>query len=153
MLVVDVRETTSARASDRFFRIRPGVDFELLTVLRVLVNGQPFDQGLVDRSGAQLTDLAELAGRMKRARLGVLDRSRGYPRRTAWLHFTAASPGIHAAGTAYRMDKVPLPMRSVLRSAHATDEDILHGIRHALTPSRARQMKISPLPGTLASPV
>jgi formylmethanofuran dehydrogenase subunit B len=35
-------------------------------------------------------------------------------------------------GTAYRMDKVPLPMRPALPSAHATDEDILLGIHHAV---------------------
>jgi len=48
------------------------------------------------------------------------------------VHFTAASPGINASGTAYRMDKVPLPMRPALRSRHATDEDILRGIRQAV---------------------
>jgi hypothetical protein len=30
------------------------------------------------------------------------------------------------------MDKVPLPMRPALRSRHATDEDILRGIRQAV---------------------
>jgi formylmethanofuran dehydrogenase subunit B len=250
MLVVDVRETLSARAADRFLQIRPGMDFELLTVLRALVNNRPFDRCLVEQSGLPLADLAALASQMKRARFGVIfygtgltqtrgkhmnvaailsltaalnaftkfvampmrdhgneagadnvlswltgypfgvdftrgyprsnpgeftavdllarreadaalivaadpwrtmpqaaiehleriphvviDRGRGCPRRTARVHFTAASPGIHAGGTAYRMDKVPLPMRSVLRSAYATDEHILHGIRHALAPS------------------
>jgi formylmethanofuran dehydrogenase subunit B len=48
------------------------------------------------------------------------------------VHFTAASPGIDTTGTAYRMDKVPLPMRPALRSAHATEEEILRGIRYAV---------------------
>ncbi len=55
----------------------------------------------------------------------VIDRMRARPRRRARVHFTAASPGINTPGTAYRMDKVPLPMRPALRSRHATDEDIL----------------------------
>ena len=44
MFVVDVRETPSARVADRFLQVRPGVDFELLTVLRALVNDQLFER-------------------------------------------------------------------------------------------------------------
>jgi formylmethanofuran dehydrogenase subunit B len=247
MLVIDVRETLSARAADRFLQIRPGMDFELLTVLRALVHDQPFDRQLIEASGVTLSDLTALVEQMKRARFGVffygtgltqtrgkhmnvaailaltaalnaftkfvampmrdhgneagadnvlswltgypfgvdftrgyprsnpgeftavdllarreadaalivaadpwatmpqaaidhleriphvvIDRTRGCPRRTTRVHFTAASPGINTAGTAYRMDKVPLPMRQVLSSTHPTDEDILHGILHAL---------------------
>jgi formylmethanofuran dehydrogenase subunit B len=247
MVVVDVRETPSAKAAHHFLQIRPGVDFELLTVLRALVNDQPFDQRLIEESGATKADLTALVDRMKSARFGVffygtgltqtrgkhmnvaailsltaalnahtkfvampmrdhgneagadnvlswltgypfgVDFTRGYPRSnpgeftavdllsrreadaalivaadpwrtmpqaaidhleriphvvigrsrecprtTARVHFTAATPGIETAGTAYRMDKVPLPMRPVLRSAHATDQEILRGIRYAV---------------------
>ncbi len=71
MVVVDVRETPSARAAIRFLQIRPGVDFELLTVLRALVNDRPFDHRLVETSGVTLADLTELVAQMKRARFGV----------------------------------------------------------------------------------
>jgi formylmethanofuran dehydrogenase subunit B len=247
MVVVDVRETLSARAANHFLQVRSGIDFELLTVLKALVNDQPFDHRLVEASGVTSADLAELVERMKRARFGVIfygtgltqtrgkhmnvaailsltaalnahtkfvampmrdhgneagadnamswltgypfgvDFTRGYPRsnpgeftvvdvlarreadaaliiaadpwrtmpraaldhleriphvvigrsrdcprRTTRVHFTAASPGIDATGTAYRMDKVPLPLRPALRSAHATEEEILRGIRYAV---------------------
>jgi formylmethanofuran dehydrogenase subunit B len=247
MVVVDVRETLTARAANRFLQVRPGVDFELLTVLKALVKDQPFDGDLIAGSGATIADLTTLVDRMKRARFGVffygtgltqsrgkhmnvaailsltaalnvhtkfvampmrdygneagadnvlswltgypfgVDFTRGYPRsnpgeftavdllarreadaalivaadpwrtmpraavdhleriphvvigrsrdcprRATRVHFTAASPGIEAAGTAYRMDKVPLPMRPVLRSVHPTDEDVLRGIHHAI---------------------
>ena len=247
MVVVDVRETPSARAANRFLQIRPGVDFELLTVLRALVNDRPFDHRLLETSGVTLADLTELVTQMKRARFGVffygtgltqtrgkhmnaaailsltaslnaftkfvampmrdygneagadnvlswltgypfgvdfargyprsnpgeftavdllarreadaalivaadpwttmpqaaidhleriphvvIDRMRARPRQSTRVHFTAASPGINTPGTAYRMDKVPLPMRPALRSRHATDEDILRGIRQAV---------------------
>ena len=247
MIVVDVRETPTARAAGRFLQIRSGFDFEVLTVLKALVNDQPFDRDLVEASGVTIADLTELVDRMKRARFGVffygtgltqtrgkhmnvaailgltaelnsftkfvampmrdlgneagadmalswltgypfgVDFTRGYPRsnpgeftavdllarreadaalivaadpwttmpqaaidhleriphvvigrarecarHTTRVHFTAASPGITSTGTAYRMDKVPMPMRTVLRSTHATDEDILRGIRQAV---------------------
>jgi len=243
MLVVDVRETPSARAADHFLQIRPGTDFELLTALRALVNDRPFDCSLVETCGLAIGELTALADRMKRARFGVnfygtgltqsrgrhmnvaavlaltaslnaytkfvampmrdygneagadnvlswlagypfgVDFTRGYPRSnpgeftavdllarreadaalivgadpwitmpqaaidhleriphvridrvrerprpTARVHFTTASPGIDSAGTAYRMDKVPLPIRAALRSTRPTDEEILRGI-------------------------
>jgi len=265
MVVVDVRETPSARAADVFLQIRPGTDFELITVLRALLDDRPFDGSLVDTCAVSIADLTRLRDRMKRARFGVnfygtgltqtrgkhmnvaavlaltaslnaftkfvampmrdhgneagidnvlswlagypfgVDYTRGYPRSnpgeftavdllarreadaaliiaadpwttmpqaaidhleriphvvidraracrraSARVHFTAASPGIDSAGTAYRMDKVPLPIRAAVTSAHATDENILLGIYQAL---RGSQTRISPLPGTQVSPL
>jgi formylmethanofuran dehydrogenase subunit B len=247
MVLVDVRETLSARASDQFLQIRSGADLEVLTTLRALVNDRTVDRGLVEASGLTLDQLGSLVERMKRARFGVfffgsgltmtrgkhanvaallaltaelnaftkfaampmrdygneagadavmnalagypfsVDYSRGYPRfnpgeftavdvlgreeadaalivaadpwttmpraaidhldripqivldrkitpasRAARVHFTTAAPGISSTGTAYRMDRIPLPLRPALRSAHATDEDILRGIDRAL---------------------
>jgi formylmethanofuran dehydrogenase subunit B len=247
MVLVDVRETLSARVSDQFLQIRSGADLEVLTTLRALVNDRKVDSGLVEATGLTLDQLGSLVDRMKRARFGVfffgsgltmtrgkhanvaallaltaelnaftkfaampmrdygneagadavmnalagypfgVDYSRGYPRfnpgeftavdllgreepdaalivaadpwttmpraaldhldripqivldrkitprsRAARVHFTTAAPGISSAGTAYRMDRIPLPVRSALRSAHATDEDILRGIHDAL---------------------
>jgi formylmethanofuran dehydrogenase subunit B len=247
MVLVDVRDTPSARASDQFLQIRPGADLEVLTSLRALVNDRTVDRDLVAATGVTLEQLMDLAERMKRARFGVfffgsgltmtrgkhanvaallaltgdlnaftkfaampmrdygnetgadavmnslagypfgVDFSRGYPRSNpgeftavdvlvreeadaalivaadpwttmpraaldhleriphividrkvtpaslaARVHFTTAVPGISEAGTAYRMDRVPFPLRPALRSPHATDEDVLRGIHDAL---------------------
>ena len=51
MVLVDVRETLSARASDVFLQIRPGADLEVLTALRALVKGRAVDRGLVEATG------------------------------------------------------------------------------------------------------
>jgi formylmethanofuran dehydrogenase subunit B len=83
----------------------------------------------------------------------VIERANVAPRRTAGVHFTAAVPGISTPGTAYRMDWMPVSLRPALQSPEPTDEEILHAIRHAVADARARQTRISPLPGTLVSPV
>jgi formylmethanofuran dehydrogenase subunit B len=83
----------------------------------------------------------------------VIDRASVAPRSTARVHFTAGAPGISTAGTAYRMDWMPVTLRPALQSPEPSDEEILHAIRHAVVDARARQTSISPLPGTLLSPV
>ena len=45
MVLVDIRETPSAKAADIFLQVRPGKDFEVLTILRALVKGQRVDAG------------------------------------------------------------------------------------------------------------
>ena len=45
MVLVDIRETPSAKAADIFLQIRPGKDFELITTLRALIKGQPRGRG------------------------------------------------------------------------------------------------------------
>jgi formylmethanofuran dehydrogenase subunit B len=247
MVLVDVRETLSAKASDLFVQIRPGADLEVLTALRALVHGGTVDRGLVEATGVTIGQLEDLVLRMKRARFGVfffgsgltmtrgkhanvaalltltaelndftkfatipmrdygneagadnvmswqagypfgIDFTRGYPRsnpgeftavdllarrdvdaalivaadpwstmpqtaldhldsvprividrrmtpasRAARVHFTTAAPGISSTGTAYRMDKVPIRLRSALPSAYGTDEDVLRGIRDSV---------------------
>jgi len=44
------------------------------------------------------------------------------------VHFTTAIYGIHRAGTAYRMDEVPIPLRPVLNSDLPSDEEVLSAI-------------------------
>ena len=51
MVLVDIRETPSAKAADIFLQIRPGKDFEVLTTLRALVKGQPVDDERVAETG------------------------------------------------------------------------------------------------------
>jgi formylmethanofuran dehydrogenase subunit B len=41
------------------------------------------------------------------------------------VQFTTAVYGVHAAGTAYRMDEIPIPLRRVMDTKYKTDEEIL----------------------------
>jgi formylmethanofuran dehydrogenase subunit B len=72
MVLVDIRETPSARAADLFLQIQPGKDFELVTTLIALVKGRPVNRDRVAETGATVEQLQDLADRMKRARFGVL---------------------------------------------------------------------------------
>jgi formylmethanofuran dehydrogenase subunit B len=55
------------------------------------------------------------------------------------VRFTTAIYGIHAAGTAYRMDEVPLPLKAFLPSDYLTDADVLSGIQSSIQKQRAPQ--------------
>ena len=72
MVLVDIRETASAKAADIFLQVRPGKDFEMLSVLRALVKGQRVDEEIVKEIGIPLETLLDLVHRMKTARFGVL---------------------------------------------------------------------------------
>jgi formylmethanofuran dehydrogenase subunit B len=48
--------------------------------------------------------------------------------RAATVAFTTATTGIHTAGTVYRMDDVPLPLRAALESPHPSDVEVLSAI-------------------------
>jgi formylmethanofuran dehydrogenase subunit B len=72
MVLVDIRETPSARAADLFLQIQPGKDFELVTTLIALVKGRPVNRDRVAETGATVEQLQDLVDRMKRARFGVL---------------------------------------------------------------------------------
>src|SRR5439155_3544778 len=67
MVLVDIRETPSAKAADLFLQIRPSADFEVLTTLRALIKGQPVDQAIVAKTGLTLAQLEDLVKRMKAA--------------------------------------------------------------------------------------
>ena len=72
MVLVDIRETPSARAADLFLQIQPGKDFEVLTTLRAMVKNQRVDAASVAETGLSVDQLQDLANRMMRARFGVL---------------------------------------------------------------------------------
>src|SRR6266702_1653668 len=72
MVLVDIRETPSAKAADIFLQLRPGKDFEVLSTLRALVKGQRVEPQTVAETGLTLAQLQDLVDRMKRARFGVL---------------------------------------------------------------------------------
>jgi formylmethanofuran dehydrogenase subunit B len=72
MVLVDIRETPSAKAADVFLQVRPSKDFEVLTILRALIKGQPVNEEAVAETGLTLAELKDLVDRMKRARFGVM---------------------------------------------------------------------------------
>jgi formylmethanofuran dehydrogenase subunit B len=72
MVLVDIRETPSAKAADLFLQIRPAKDFEMLTILRALIKDQPVSEALVAETGLTIEQLRQFADTMKKARFGVL---------------------------------------------------------------------------------
>ncbi len=72
MVLVDIRETMSAKAADIFLQVRPGKDFEMLTILRALVKNQKVSAEAVADTGLTLEQLQDLVDRMKKAKFGVL---------------------------------------------------------------------------------
>jgi formylmethanofuran dehydrogenase subunit B len=72
MVLVDIRETPSAKAADIFLQIRPTKDFELVTALRAIIKGQRVDPALVAETGLTMEQVHDFADRMKNARFGVL---------------------------------------------------------------------------------
>ena len=59
----------------------------------------------------------------------VLDPKVTHTSRLARVHITTAVTGISAAGTAYRMDEIPLPLRPALSSPYPTDQEVIRRIR------------------------
>jgi formylmethanofuran dehydrogenase subunit B len=72
MVLVDIRETPSAKAADLFLQVRPSKDFEVLTILRALIKEQRVNAEAVAETGLTLEQLRDLADRMKKCRFGVL---------------------------------------------------------------------------------
>ena len=72
MVLVDIRETPTAKAADIFLQIKPGKDFELATTLRALMKGQRVDEARASEIGVPLDKLRDLVDRMKRAKFGVI---------------------------------------------------------------------------------
>ena len=72
MVLVDVRETPSAKHADILLQVKPGKDFEVVTTLRALVKNQPVDAARVAETGLTLEQLQDLVDRMKNARFGVI---------------------------------------------------------------------------------
>jgi formylmethanofuran dehydrogenase subunit B len=62
----------------------------------------------------------------------LLDHAGAEPLWTPTLRFTTAVYGVHRAGTAYRMDDVPIPLRPVLTSPYPSDGEILRELLAAL---------------------
>ena len=72
MVSIDIRDTPTGKAADIALRIKPGTDFELGTVLRALMKGQPVDPERVAEIGLSMETIQDLVDRMKRAKFGVI---------------------------------------------------------------------------------
>jgi formylmethanofuran dehydrogenase subunit B len=48
------------------------------------------------------------------------------------VRFTTAIPGVHVPGTAYRMDEVPIPLRTILSTPYPSDADVLQAMGERL---------------------
>ncbi len=110
MVLVDIRETKSVKAADIFLQIRPGKDFEALSILRALVKGQHVDEKQVAETGLTLEQLTDLVDRMKRAKFGVMFFGMGLSM-TRGKHMNSASILTLAAELNAYTKFVAMPMR------------------------------------------
>jgi formylmethanofuran dehydrogenase subunit B len=83
----------------------------------LLVGSEPF-QDLSPRAQEALKKLPTIA----------LDYPNVTPTFAATVQITTAIYGIHAPGTVYRMDEIPIPLRALVPSTLPTDEDVLQAI-------------------------
>jgi formylmethanofuran dehydrogenase subunit B len=70
LIVVDVERTETARIADRFIRVAPGGDFELIWALRGLLRGLPVDSRAV--AGVARHDVLQLAHTLRSCRHGAV---------------------------------------------------------------------------------
>jgi formylmethanofuran dehydrogenase subunit B len=74
--------------------------------------------------------------RLAEVPLIAIDTHESETTRVARIAFTAATAGIGAEGTAYRMDNIPLPLSKVLPTSYPSDEEILRQLL-----ARVKEMK------------
>lgn len=110
MVLVDIRETPSARAADIFLQLRPGKDFEVVTILRALLKGQPVRPEAVAETGLTMEQLTDLVDRMKNARFGIIFFGMGLSM-TRGKHMNSASVLTLAAELNAFTKFVAMPMR------------------------------------------
>jgi formylmethanofuran dehydrogenase subunit B len=110
MVLVDIRETMSAKAADIFLQVRPGKDFEMITILRALVKNQKVSPAAAAETGLTLEQLQDLVDRMKKARFGVLFFGMGLSM-TRGKHMNSAAALTLAAELNAFTKFVAMPMR------------------------------------------
>lgn len=110
MVLVDIRETASAKAADIFLQVRPGKDFEVLTALRAIIKNQPVDLPLLAETGLTLEQLTDLVAKMKAAKFGVLFFGMGLSM-TRGKHMNSAALLMLAAEMNAFTKFVAMPMR------------------------------------------
>ncbi|MFX1481745.1 MAG: formylmethanofuran dehydrogenase subunit B [Promethearchaeota archaeon] len=68
--VVDIRKTISAGIADKYIRISPGSDLEVLSAIRAVLRGKALD--IAEVGGVTIKEIADLVERMKSVKYGVL---------------------------------------------------------------------------------
>jgi formylmethanofuran dehydrogenase subunit B len=110
MVLVDIRETMSAKAADIFLQVRPGKDFEMMSILRALIKGRRAEAASVAETGLTLEQLQDLVDRMKKAKFGVLFFGMGLSM-TRGKHMNSAAALTLAAEMNAYTKFVAMPMR------------------------------------------
>ncbi len=72
IITIDVRETQTAKKSDKFIKISPGKDYELISIIRAAIKGQKIPDNVEEITGVKKEDLENLINRMKNAKYGVV---------------------------------------------------------------------------------
>jgi len=76
--------------------------------------------------GETAADLPPAAmARLNRVPVILLDPPGAAPLVPAAVRFTTAVYGVHRPGTAYRMDNVPIPLRTLLPTSYPSDDEVL----------------------------
>ncbi len=105
----------------------PRFDPQKFTANRLLEQGKVDACVLVGSEGVpELSTAAQQ--RLREIPTIALDYPNREPAIEATVQFTTAIYGIHAAGTAYRMDGVPIPLRQMLPTTYPRDDEILTAI-------------------------
>ncbi|MCI0739066.1 MAG: formylmethanofuran dehydrogenase subunit B [Gemmataceae bacterium] len=110
MVLVDIRETPSAKAADQFLQIRPGKDFEVITALRAIIKDQPVNSKSVAETGLTVEQLRDLVKQMKAARFGIIFFGMGLSM-TRGKHMNSAGVLMLAAEMNAFTKFVAMPMR------------------------------------------
>ena len=72
------------------------------------------------------------AAQLERIPTVVLDHGPSVVASHASVLFPTAAYGVDAAGTAYRMDNIPIPLKRVISTGRVTDEEVLDRIIEAV---------------------
>ena len=70
LIVVDVRQTDTAKLADRFIQVQPNGDYELLTALRTAINGEQIEQDTI--AGVPVETVEEIADMLMECEFGAL---------------------------------------------------------------------------------
>lgn len=101
-------------------RFNPGE----FTVVDVLSRGEA-DAALIVASDPASSLPGKAARRLAEIPTIALDTHESETTRIARVAFTTGTAGIHAEGTVYRMDNIPIRLRRVLPSPYPSDEEVL----------------------------
>ncbi|MCC3144101.1 formylmethanofuran dehydrogenase subunit B [Halanaerobium sp. Z-7514] len=72
IIAFDVRKTPTAKMADHYVELEPGKDFELLMALRLLINGKELNSEKDEIAGVKITEIKEIAEKLKNAKYGSI---------------------------------------------------------------------------------